>query len=128
MVVTCYFKLFCTGTDRHNDILISLLLLVVKTKKKLIYYGIASITTMKFLTNQNILIVITRCRVLYEKYFPSFSYFATYFTSLLAHEIIVKYEKRRKQLPILHKATCNNYCIVKCFLKRSIAKVFLFTC
>ena len=28
------------------------------------------------------IVVIARCRVQYGKYFPSFSYFATYFTSV----------------------------------------------
>ena len=32
MVVTCYIQLFQTGTDRHNGILMSLLLLVAETK------------------------------------------------------------------------------------------------
>ena len=32
MVVTYYIKLFCTGSDRHNGILMSLLLLVAETK------------------------------------------------------------------------------------------------
>ena len=51
-------------------------------------------------------VVIARCRVQYGKYFPSFSYFATYLTA--------KYEIREKYLPILHEATCDNYFIVKC--------------
>ena len=38
-------------------------------------------------------IVIARCRLQYGKYFPSFSYFGTYFKSLKASEIIAKYEK-----------------------------------
>ena len=32
MVVTCYIKLFQAGADRHNGILMSLLLLVAETK------------------------------------------------------------------------------------------------
>ena len=56
-------------------------------------------------------VVIARCQVQYGKYFPSFSYFATYF------EIIAKYEKRRKYLTILHEATCDNYFFVKCLFK-----------
>ena len=40
---------------------------------------------------------------------------ATYFKSL--SEIIAKYEKQGKYLPILHGATCDNYFIVKCLLK-----------
>ena len=36
MLVACYIKLFRTGTDRHNVILISLLLLVAKTEIKLL--------------------------------------------------------------------------------------------
>ena len=32
MVVTYYFKLFCTGAERHNSILMSLLVLVAETK------------------------------------------------------------------------------------------------
>ena len=61
------------------------------------------------------IVVITRCRVQYGKYFPSFSYFAIYFTSLYASKIIAKYEKRGKYWSILHEATCDNYFIVKCF-------------
>ena len=53
----------------------------------------------------------------YGKYFPSFSYFATYFTSLQASEITAKYEKQGKYLPILHEATCDNYSIVKYLFK-----------
>ena len=34
MVVTYYIKLFRTGADRHNGILMSLLLLVAETIKK----------------------------------------------------------------------------------------------
>ena len=34
MVVTYYIKLFQTGTDRHNGILMSLLLLVVEATMK----------------------------------------------------------------------------------------------
>ena len=34
MVVTYYIKLFRTGTDRHNGILMSLLLLVAETKQQ----------------------------------------------------------------------------------------------
>ena len=45
-----------------------------------------------------VVVVITRCWVQYGKYFPSFSYFATYFMSLWASEIIAKYEKREKYL------------------------------
>ena len=33
MVVTYYIKLFCTGADRHNGILMSLLRLVAETKR-----------------------------------------------------------------------------------------------
>ena len=32
MVVTYYFKLFCTGAEKHNSILMSLLVLVAETK------------------------------------------------------------------------------------------------
>ena len=44
-------------------------------------------------------VVIARCRVQYGKYFPHFSYFATYFTSLYVSEITAKYEKRGKYSP-----------------------------
>ena len=59
-------------------------------------------------------------------YFPSFSYAATYFTSSYASEIIAKYEKGGKYLPILHEATCDNYFIVKWLLKSNIASVILY--
>ena len=60
---------------------------------------------------------MARCRVQNGKYFPSFSYFATYFTSPQASEITAKYEKRGKYWPILHEATCDNYFIVKCLFE-----------
>ena len=72
-------------------------------------------------------VVIARCRVQYRKYFPSSSYFATYFTSIYVSEIIVKYEKRVKYLPILHEATFDNYLIVKCLLKLNVSRVILLT-
>ena len=53
----------------------------------------------------------------YGKYFPSFSYFATFLTSLQASEIIAKYEKLGKYLSILQEATCDNYFIVEFSLK-----------
>ena len=34
-------------------------------------------------------------------------------------EIRKKYEKREKYLPILNGATCDNYFIVKCLLKKT---------
>ena len=67
--------------------------------------------------------VIAWCRVQYGKYFPSFSYFATYLTSLSASEIIKNCKKRGKYLPILHQATCDNYFIVKCFLKSNASRI-----
>ena len=51
-------------------------------------------------------VVIARYRVEFEKYFPSFSDFATYLTA--------KYEKQGKYMQISHEATCDNYFIVKC--------------
>ena len=42
-----------------------------------------------------------------------------------ANELIEKYEKLRKCLPILHEAMCDNYFIVKCLLKSNIARVIL---
>ena len=39
------------------------------------------------------------------------------FSHILQLEIIAKYEKRGKYLPILHEATCDNYFIVKCLFK-----------
>ena len=39
----------------------------------------------------------------YDKYFTSFSYFATYSTSVSASEITAKYEKQVKQLSVLHE-------------------------
>ena len=62
-------------------------------------------------------VVIAPCGVQNGKYFPSFSYFATYFRSLYASEITAKYEKRGKYLTILHEATCDNYFIVKCLFE-----------
>ena len=70
-------------------------------------------------------VVIARCRMQYGKYFPSFSYFATYFTSLYANGIIATYQKREKYLPILLEAPCDEYFIVKCLRKSNIARVIL---
>ena len=39
--------------------------------------------------------------------------------------MIAKYEKQEKYLPILHKAMCGNYFIVKCLLKSNIARAVL---
>ena len=39
MVVTYYVKLFCTGANRHNSFLMSLLLLVAETKMKCIGFS-----------------------------------------------------------------------------------------
>ena len=44
-----------------------------------------------------------------------------------ASEIIAKYEKRGKYLPIFHEATCENYFIVKCLLKLNTARAVLLT-
>ena len=41
----------------------------------------------------------------------------------IRQEIIAKYEKRGKYMPILHKATCDNYFSVKCFLIPNMARV-----
>ena len=72
-------------------------------------------------------VVIARCRVQYGKYFPSLSYFITYFMSLQVSEIIEKYERRRNYFPILHEATCDNYFIFQCLLKSNTAKIILLT-
>ena len=59
-----------------------------------------------------------------------------YFTRLKAHEISCKIWETRKIFPILHlkrwhnnyllyEASCNNYFIVKCFLKSNVARVIL---
>ena len=61
------------------------------------------------------------------KIFPSFSYLATYCTSLQATEIIEKYEKRGNYFPILYEATCDNYFIGNCLLKSNIARAILLT-
>ena len=74
-----------------------------------------------------VVVVIAWCRVQYGKYFASFSYFATYFTSLWASEIVAKYEKRGKYLSIWHEATCDNYLIIKCLLKSNVSRVMLLT-
>ena len=60
----------------------------------------------------------------YERDFPSLPYLATYFTSLKASEIIAKYMKQGKYLPILHAAMRDNYFIAICFLKPNMTRVF----
>ena len=42
-----------------------------------------------------------------------------------ANEIIVKYEKQGKYLPILYESTCDNYFIVKYLLKSNAVRVIL---
>ena len=59
-------------------------------------------------------VVIARCRVQYGKYFPSFSYFATYFTSLQVSEITAKYEKRGKYFPY-----CTRDCAIAIFCTKT---------
>ena len=70
-------------------------------------------------------VIIARCRVQYGKYFPSFSYFATYYNSKIW--ITAKYEKRGKYLPILQEAMCDNYFIVKCLFKPNVLRVIILT-
>ena len=48
MVITYYIKLFRTGADRHNGILMSLLLLVTETKR------ISMLTGLKVLSLANV--------------------------------------------------------------------------
>ena len=76
-------------------------------------------------TISRFVVVIAQCRVQYGKYFPSFSYFATYFTSLQVSEITAKYGKQGKYGPILHEPTCNNYFIVKCLSRISLLTNFI---
>ena len=59
----------------------------------------------------------------YETYFPSFSNFVSYFTSVQVSEIVATYEKRGNYLPILYEAKCDNYFTIKCLFKSSVAKV-----
>ena len=53
MVVTYYIKLFRTGADRHNGILMSLLLLVAETIKIVLY-------TLVFIVAMEISVIIYR--------------------------------------------------------------------
>ena len=53
MVVTYYMKLFRTWTDRHNGILMSLLLLVAETIKIVLY-------TLVFIVAMEISVIIYR--------------------------------------------------------------------
>ena len=55
MVVTYYIKLFRTGADIHNGILLSLLLLVAETIKKLLLNvnNLTSASLSKFVQNQH---------------------------------------------------------------------------
>ena len=104
------------------------LLYLKKTMRKLdqlFMKRIQNLTNSQFMMPY--VVVIARCRVQYGKYFPSFPYFATYFTSLQAKEVTAKYEKRGKYLPILQEATCDNYFIVKCLFKSNVSRVILLT-
>ena len=42
-------------------------------------------------------------------------------------QLIAKYEKRGKYLPILYEVTCDNYFIVKCLLKSNELRNILLT-
>ena len=64
----------------------------------------------------------TECNMGNSSDFPNY---ATYFRSLLASEIIPKYEKREKYLSILHEATCDDYFINRYLLKSSVPSVTL---
>ena len=45
---------------------------------------------------------------------------------LIFCNLIAKYEKEGKCLPILHEGTCDNYFIVKYLLKSNVSRVILF--
>ena len=85
----------------------------------------------KIWLRENLYVVgITRCQVQYGKYFPSFSYFVSYTRNeenMMKRGKSLPNRKRRKYLPILHEATCENYFIVKCLLKSNVARVNLLT-
>ena len=46
---------------------------------------------------------------------------------LIFCNLIAKYEKQGKYLPILHEVTCNNYFIVNCLFKSNESRVILLT-
>ena len=56
-----------------------------------------------------------------------FSKFLIFCNLFQASEIIAKYEKRGKYLLVLQEAMCDNYFIIKCFLKLNVARVILLT-
>ena len=41
------------------------------------------------------------------------------------NEIIAKYEKLGKYMPLLHEVTCNKYCLIKRWLNSNVATVIL---
>ena len=56
MVITYYIKLFRTGANRHNGILISLLLLVTETKRISMLTGLKVLSLANvYSTDQNIM-------------------------------------------------------------------------
>ena len=56
MVITYYIKLFRTGADRHNGILMSLLLLVTETKRISMLTGLKVLSLANvYSTDQNIM-------------------------------------------------------------------------
>ena len=64
-------------------------------------------------------VVIARCRVKNEKYFPRFSYLELISQAFKRVEVITKYEQITRKLFVikLHEVTCDNYYIVKYFLR-----------
>ena len=84
--------------------------------------GLLLFPLIHMLTNsKKYVVVIARCPVQYGKYFP-----VSHILQLMI-EIIEKYEKRGRYLPILHEATCDNYFIVKCLFKSNESTVILLT-
>ena len=75
---------------------------------------VIAVNKLIFRFNVDILVlVIVRCRVQYGKYFPSFSYFATYFTTLLKN--VCQYCTRQRAIITLSL----NVCLIKMYQELS---------
>ena len=108
---TYYINIHDTNNTKQKTIIFS------QRRQKLTF-------VLNFLSEKWLHVVaIPRCRVQCGKYFSS----SSYFTSLQTSEIIAKYEKRGKYLPILHEGTCNKYFIVKCLLNSNAERVIFLT-
>ena len=81
---------------------------------------------MKQALNIRNVVVIARWWVQYRNYFPIFLYFGSYLTRIQVSEIMTKYEKWRKYLPMFHQATCDTTLLLNAWAQNCKYRAFLF--